>query len=157
MFSHLVCDMHRNASCLGSWSSVVISRMRNRILFRNLAHCSFSRKRTLIRNIMIIFIDFSWLFICNDKYVDALLVPCCCCCCYYCCWNSTTAVAYCYYCTTTLLLVMAAVRSRCGHYIFALWFPVLSFCLFFLSSPNLSRSRLDVYRTSTHGVALVRI
>jgi len=28
---------------------------------------------------------------------------------------------------------------------------------FFLSSPNLSRRRLDVYHTSTHGVALVRI
>jgi len=35
----------------------------------------------------------------------------------------------------------------------------LSFFLlsFFLSSPNLSSRRLDVYRTSTHGVALVRI
>jgi len=39
--------------------------------------------------------------------------------------------------------------SRCGHYIFALWF-LLSF---FLSSPNLSRRRLDV----CHGVALVQI
>jgi len=28
---------------------------------------------------------------------------------------------------------------------------------FFFSSPNLSRQRLDVYHTSTHGVALVRI
>jgi len=46
---------------------------------------------------------------------------------------------------------MAAPRSRCGHYIFALWFFLLSF-----SSPNLSRRRLDVYHTSTHGVALVR-
>jgi len=41
---------------------------------------------------------------------------------------------------------MAALRSRCGHYIFA----VVSF--FFFSSPNLSRRRLDVYHTSTHGV-----
>jgi len=48
---------------------------------------------------------------------------------------------------------MAALRSRCGHYIFALWF--LSFYLF--SSPNLSGRRLDVCHTSTHGVALVRI
>jgi len=32
-------------------------------------------------------------------------------------------------------------------------FFLLSFYLFF-SSPNLSRRRLDVYRTSTHGVAL---
>jgi len=28
---------------------------------------------------------------------------------------------------------------------------------FFFSSPNLSGRRLDVYHTSTHGVALVRI
>jgi len=28
---------------------------------------------------------------------------------------------------------------------------------FFISSPNLSGRRLDVYHTSTHGVALVRI
>jgi len=31
------------------------------------------------------------------------------------------------------------------------------FLSFFFSSPNLSGHRLDVYRTSTHGVALVRI
>jgi len=31
------------------------------------------------------------------------------------------------------------------------------FFLLFLSSPNLSRRILDVYHTSTHGVALVRI
>jgi len=37
-------------------------------------------------------------------------------------------------------------------YIFILWF-LLS--LFFFSSPNLSGQRLDVYHTSTHGVALV--
>ena len=43
--------------------------------------------------------------------------------------------------------------NRACHYIFALWF--LSFYLF--SSPNLSGRRLDVYHTSTHGVALVRI
>jgi len=52
-------------------------------------------------------------------------------------------------------LVMAALCSRCGHYIFALWF-VSSSSIFF-SSPNLSGRRLDVYHTSTHGVALVRI
>jgi len=40
---------------------------------------------------------------------------------------------------------MAALRSRCGHYIFALWF----LSIFFYSS--------DVYHTSTHDVALVRI
>ena len=54
------------------------------------------------------------------------------------------------YCVVSL--VMAALRSRCGHYIFVLWFLLLIF-----SSPNLSRRRLDVYHTSTHGVALVRI
>ena len=48
-------------------------------------------------------------------------------------------------------IFMAAPRSRCGHYIFALWF-LLSFFL-----ANLSRRRLVVYHTSTHGVALVRI
>jgi len=42
------------------------------------------------------------------------------------------------------LVIMAALHSRCGHYIFALWF--LSFYLF--SSPNLSSRTLDVYHTS---------
>jgi len=50
------------------------------------------------------------------------------------------------------ILIMAALWNRAGHYIFALWF-----LLSFLSSPNLSRRWLDVYHTSTHGVALVRI
>jgi len=50
---------------------------------------------------------------------------------------------------------MAALRSRCGHYIFALWFLVSSF--FFFSSPNLSGRILDVCHTCTHGVASVRI
>jgi len=49
-------------------------------------------------------------------------------------------------------LFMASLRSRCRHYIFALWFLLLLF-----SSANLSRRRLDVYHTSTHGVALVQI
>jgi len=50
-------------------------------------------------------------------------------------------------------IIMAALRSRCGHYIFALRFLPS----FFFSSPNLSGQRLDVYHTSTHGVALMRI
>jgi len=50
-------------------------------------------------------------------------------------------------------LFMAALHSRCAHYIFDLF--LLS--IFFLSSPNLSRRRLDVYHTSTHCVALVQI
>ena len=48
----------------------------------------------------------------------------------------------------------AFIRLHSLHYIFALWF-LLSSSSF--SSPNLSRRRLDVYHTSTHGVALVRI
>jgi len=51
------------------------------------------------------------------------------------------------------LIIMAALRSTCGHYIFALWF----LSIFFYSSPNLSSRRLDVYHTSTHDVVLVRI
>jgi len=51
-----------------------------------------------------------------------------------------------------VIIIMAALRSRCGHYIFALWF--LS-SIFFYSLPNLSGRRLDVYHTSTDGVALV--
>jgi len=42
-----------------------------------------------------------------------------------------------------------------GHYIFAL--RLLSIFLSFFSSPNISGRRLDVYHTSIHGVALVRI
>jgi len=49
--------------------------------------------------------------------------------------------------------IMPALRSRCGHYICALWF----LSSFFFSSPNLSGRRLDVYHTSTHGVVIVRI
>jgi len=51
-------------------------------------------------------------------------------------------------------VVMVALWNRADHYIFALWF--LSSSIFFLSSPNLSR-RLDVYHTSTRGVALLQI
>jgi len=50
---------------------------------------------------------------------------------------------------------------------FWLWLPCVAdadiiFCpvsssSFFFSSPNLSGRRVDVYHTSTHGVALVRI
>jgi len=51
-------------------------------------------------------------------------------------------------------LIMIALCNRANHDTFALWF--LSF-FFFISSPNLSRRRLDIYHTSTHGEALVRI
>jgi len=43
----------------------------------------------------------------------------------------------------------AAVPSQCRPLYFC---PV--FCFFFFSSPNLSGRRLNVYHTSTHGVAL---
>ena len=56
-----------------------------------------------------------------------------------------------------LWCLMAAPWNRAGHYIFTLWFLSSSFFFFFFSSPNLSDRRLDVYHTSTHGVALVRI
>ena len=52
-------------------------------------------------------------------------------------------------------IFMAALCSRYGHYIFVLWFLLLSF--FFFSSPNVSRWRLDVYHTSSRDVALVQI
>jgi len=47
---------------------------------------------------------------------------------------------------------MAALHSRCGHYVFILWFLLSIFYLF--SSPNLSCRRLDVYHTSTHSANL---
>jgi len=44
---------------------------------------------------------------------------------------------------------MAALHSRCRHYIFVLWFLLLSFFLSsFFSSPNLSGRRVDVYHNS---------
>ena len=52
--------------------------------------------------------------------------------------------------------IMATLRSRCGHYIFILWFRLLS-SFYPFSSPNLSGRRVDVYHAFAHGVALVRI
>ena len=54
----------------------------------------------------------------------------------------------------TYIIIMAALHSRCGHYIFALWFLL---CIYLFSSPNLSGRRVDVYHTPIHGVTLVRI
>jgi len=54
--------------------------------------------------------------------------------------------------TAASLIIMATLWNRADDYIFLLWF-LLS--IFFFSSPILSRRRLDVYHTSTHGVALV--
>ena len=53
-------------------------------------------------------------------------------------------------------VIMAALCNRAGHYIFALWFLLL-LSFFFFPSPNVSGHRVDIYHTSTHGVALVRI
>jgi len=54
---------------------------------------------------------------------------------------------------------MAALRNRAALFIFVLWFFLSIFLFFFylFSSPVLSRPRLDVYHTSTRGVALVSI
>jgi len=54
-------------------------------------------------------------------------------------------------------LLMVALCNTADHYIFPLWFLSIYLFLLLLSSPNLSRRGLDVYHTSTHGVALVRI
>jgi len=56
-----------------------------------------------------------------------------------------------------MLFLMATLCNRVGHDIFALWFFFFLSVFFFYSSPNLSGRRLDVYHTSTHGVAVVRI
>jgi len=46
---------------------------------------------------------------------------------------------------TLKALIMAALRSRCGYYILSCGFIYLLLSsLFFISSPNLSRRRLDV-------------
>jgi len=42
---------------------------------------------------------------------------------------------------------MVALWNRADHYIFILWFLLLSIYLSFFSSPNLSRRRLDVCHT----------
>jgi len=47
---------------------------------------------------------------------------------------------------------MVALCNRADHYIF-----IRFLSSFFFSSPNLSGRRLDVYHTSAHGVALLRI
>jgi len=53
---------------------------------------------------------------------------------------------------------MAALRIADADIIFLPFgFYLLSSIFLFYSSPNLSGRRLDVYHTSTHGVALVRI
>jgi len=60
-----------------------------------------------------------------------------------------------YLCSLLTALIMIAPWNRADHYIFALWFLLSIF--YFFPSPNLSRHRLFVWHTSTHGVALVQI
>jgi len=50
------------------------------------------------------------------------------------------------------MFVLLLLCIRAGHIYFH---PVVSSSSSFFSSPNLSGQRLDVYHTSTHGVALV--
>ena len=50
---------------------------------------------------------------------------------------------------------MVALWNRADHYIFIMWFLSIYFLFSFLA--YLSGRTLDVYHTSTHGVALVRI
>jgi len=54
-----------------------------------------------------------------------------------------------------LAFIMAALCNRGAIIFLPCSFFLLS--IFFISSPNLSGHRLDVYHTSTHGVALMRI
>jgi len=49
-------------------------------------------------------------------------------------------------------LIMVALWNRSDHYIFSLFLS--SFFFFFISSPNLSGRRMDVYHTSTHACGL---
>jgi len=62
---------------------------------------------------------------------------------------------------SSIALLWSALWNRADHHIFMLWFVLLVLLLLlllsFFSSPNLSRHRLDVCHTSTHGVTLVRI
>jgi len=57
-------------------------------------------------------------------------------------------------CLCTVMFIMAALCNR-GAIIFCPVVSIFLLLLSFFSSPNLSRRRLDVYRTSTNGVALV--
>ena len=52
-----------------------------------------------------------------------------------------------------LLLIMVALRSRCGHYIFALWF----LCYFFPRLISAVRDWISTSLNCTHGAALVWI
>ena len=53
--------------------------------------------------------------------------------------------------------VISDIYGRPAQQMRTLYFRPVSFFFLLFSSPNLSGRRLDVYHTSTHGVALVRI
>ena len=55
-----------------------------------------------------------------------------------------------YFHCMTLSFILVALWNRADHYIFVMCFFLLS--SFFFSSPDLSRRRLNVCHTSTHGV-----
>ena len=63
------------------------------------------------------------------------------------------------HCVDSLMrLVMAALRMlRILYFRSVVSSSIFYLFSLFFSSPNLNRRRLDVYHTSTHGVALVRI
>jgi len=65
-------------------------------------------------------------------------------------------------CCSCHVFIVSLIMAACvtdGNIMFSLWFLLSSFFLsfFLFSSPNLSRRKLDVGHTCTHGVALVRI
>ena len=71
-------------------------------------------------------------------------------------------ICWCFSCESTqtstqikTCIIMAALCNRSGHHIFARWFLFIFLSFFF--SPNLRGRRSDVYHSSTHAVALVRI
>jgi len=83
--------------------------------------------------------------------------------------TSSVSIGVCICSNLNSSLIMVALCNRADHYILpcdfyllssSLWPPyIFSSCgfFFFFSKPNLSGRRLDVYHTSTHGVALVQI
>jgi len=67
---------------------------------------------------------------------------------------SPAVVLACHHSITDLLtldVIMVTLWNRADHYIFILWFLSFIYLSSFFSSPNLSRGRLDVCHTSTHG------
>jgi len=71
--------------------------------------------------------------------------------------NRPSAAAMRRYVKLLWVLVMVALCNRADHYIFILFLSSFFCRSSFFSSPDVSGRRLDVYHTSAHGVALVRI